>query len=565
MYSKLPTPRSTRVLSFLQSDDENVLHCEWAVISVDEGKPYWALSYVWGDPSSSQKEMMCNGNPTKITYNLYCALRAIWKVQPGVDVWADAICINQDDIPERNQQVSMMGSIYQNAAMVAVWVGDATQKSDDFFAACQIVANEEGDQLSLENSPCPSDEEGINDQQKRLSYLLDCSQDVAYRPWFIRAWTLQEIQLSARALFLCGSNIIGFGLFLKTVTAINKISQQQDFCGSRSINTRMLARISNDKSLYRLIALTQPRQSTDPRDKIYSLLSLLPDGLYDFMQPDYSLSYEEVFTYACRVCIEVDNEMNILVGAGLGADQNSFKRSDKLPSWVVDFRVVHGDISYWQNLSRTISASNEEARCSRRQQGQALHPKDTSILIKGTVFGRINIDANRRLVAVQSFPPCALKSFHQECTEKGRHVNIPAEEFIAFCGRMRVHDSKACSCGRSAWMKLIPSCIPIPSAPRTEPYSLYKLQDMPRELATGDWLWTTAIQNGSERGSEDVNSSQKKDEIHHFFYGIRPVDKGRFRLVGKTNGLDEVDAEGERYYSDWRANKVAVQTSVTFI
>ncbi len=38
-------------------------------------------------------------------------------------VWVDAICINQDNIPERNRQVRMMPHIYSRAESVLVWFG----------------------------------------------------------------------------------------------------------------------------------------------------------------------------------------------------------------------------------------------------------------------------------------------------------------------------------------------------------------------------------------------------------------------------------------------------------
>jgi hypothetical protein len=37
--------------------------------------------------------------------------------------WYDALCINQEDILERSEQVAKMGSIYENASSVLVWLG----------------------------------------------------------------------------------------------------------------------------------------------------------------------------------------------------------------------------------------------------------------------------------------------------------------------------------------------------------------------------------------------------------------------------------------------------------
>jgi hypothetical protein len=52
-------------------------------------------------------------------------------------VWVDAICINQQDIKERNAQVPRMREIYKLAYMgVTVWLGPET---DDSTAALQFI------------------------------------------------------------------------------------------------------------------------------------------------------------------------------------------------------------------------------------------------------------------------------------------------------------------------------------------------------------------------------------------------------------------------------------------
>ncbi|KAF7870193.1 uncharacterized protein EAF02_009383 [Botrytis sinoallii] len=47
--------------------------------------------------------------------------------------WIDAICINQDDLDERSQQVLLMGSIYKNASRVTVWLGEEVARSQEVW------------------------------------------------------------------------------------------------------------------------------------------------------------------------------------------------------------------------------------------------------------------------------------------------------------------------------------------------------------------------------------------------------------------------------------------------
>jgi hypothetical protein len=39
-------------------------------------------------------------------------------------LWIDAVCINQQDVTERSEQVKMMREIYERATEVIVWLGE---------------------------------------------------------------------------------------------------------------------------------------------------------------------------------------------------------------------------------------------------------------------------------------------------------------------------------------------------------------------------------------------------------------------------------------------------------
>ena len=58
-----------------------------------------------------------------VTPNLKHALQRLRHGTEELVLWVDAICINQDDIPERNAQTANMRAIYQSSESVAVWLG----------------------------------------------------------------------------------------------------------------------------------------------------------------------------------------------------------------------------------------------------------------------------------------------------------------------------------------------------------------------------------------------------------------------------------------------------------
>jgi hypothetical protein len=83
-----------------------------------------ALSYTWGDVNK-KGSIVLEGHEFPVTENLLAALRHLCNVnrepipteKSVVSYWwIDAICINQDNILERNEQVSLMTRIYKKAS-----------------------------------------------------------------------------------------------------------------------------------------------------------------------------------------------------------------------------------------------------------------------------------------------------------------------------------------------------------------------------------------------------------------------------------------------------------------
>ncbi|KAK8095076.1 hypothetical protein PG997_001761 [Apiospora hydei] len=90
---------------------------------------YIALSYEWGDPARTGR-MVVNGIEITVTRNLQDALRDTctkwWDnddYSEEIHFWADAVCINQLDVSERNHQIKLMGEIYTQALRVWAWTG----------------------------------------------------------------------------------------------------------------------------------------------------------------------------------------------------------------------------------------------------------------------------------------------------------------------------------------------------------------------------------------------------------------------------------------------------------
>ncbi|KAF4817554.1 Heterokaryon incompatibility protein 6, OR allele [Colletotrichum siamense] len=91
---------------------------------------YETISYTWENGSNKQDTISINDRPFVVQDNLYQALREFRRGRDFVEgrtrmLWADAICINQDDLDERATEVKRMNEIFSTAIKSTVWLGQS--------------------------------------------------------------------------------------------------------------------------------------------------------------------------------------------------------------------------------------------------------------------------------------------------------------------------------------------------------------------------------------------------------------------------------------------------------
>ncbi|KAJ4256787.1 hypothetical protein NW762_008883 [Fusarium torreyae] len=170
LYQPLNTNRhEIRLLEILSESPNDKVECKLHTVPLTPETYYVCLSYVWGDPSVTE-EITVDGFPRQVTVNLATALRHLKKHWMEIELesdsnldtskfrlWADAVCINQDDIAERSAQVSMMANIYSSAEMVLAWIssddGDIS-RAFDIFERIGAAVREDWDAES-DHTPLP--------------------------------------------------------------------------------------------------------------------------------------------------------------------------------------------------------------------------------------------------------------------------------------------------------------------------------------------------------------------------------------------------------------------------
>lgn len=136
---------------------------------------YTALSYVWGDTTNT-RTVLVDRLHVDVTENLHTALSDLQDEQRPLYLWADALCINQDDIEEKSRQVAMMGRIYMTAHHTIIYLGPLTTASKVLL-----------DVLSSWS---------YRDRKVDNHVAENGAADILQRPWFNRVWVVQELVLS---------------------------------------------------------------------------------------------------------------------------------------------------------------------------------------------------------------------------------------------------------------------------------------------------------------------------------------------------------------------------------
>ncbi|RMY74336.1 hypothetical protein D0863_03298 [Hortaea werneckii] len=123
-----------RLARLLPGPDNAKIELQLERVSLSEATVlgYEALIYIWGD-MANRKEICVDGHYLSVGANLAAFLVSLRRPELTRLLWIDCICINQDDLQEKSQQIAMMNQIYSGADRVLIWRGgkDPTKRSLD--------------------------------------------------------------------------------------------------------------------------------------------------------------------------------------------------------------------------------------------------------------------------------------------------------------------------------------------------------------------------------------------------------------------------------------------------
>ncbi|KAH7024411.1 heterokaryon incompatibility protein-domain-containing protein [Microdochium trichocladiopsis] len=188
-------------------DDE--IHCAVTTCALEQAPLFHAISYTWGDPKD-QEQIFVDGRQMTIRQNCHFAIQQARHHSPGVPIWIDSICINQDDAAEKSAQVQIMGDIYAKASSVLACIGPSDAASDFVIKFAKDIDARLADLKEEESRGRVIREDGTSPLLpglwRRLSELSRHWASFTARPYFGRLWVMQELhEGSGRTTVLCGT------------------------------------------------------------------------------------------------------------------------------------------------------------------------------------------------------------------------------------------------------------------------------------------------------------------------------------------------------------------------
>jgi hypothetical protein len=323
----------------------------------DANRPnFGALSYHWGELVFDHA-IVCSGKQLSVNASLHACLRrhrSDWFEKPEF-LWVDAICINQKDTNELNQQLPLIGDIYRGALTVFIDFGDVQREwyvGYDLMLRIHVIRK-------MLNERVEDLVDGGLQERVGLPLFSHVSWHnfavIFSSPWLQRTWTIQEVVLAKE--IRCR-----YGRFNFEWDAMVSISHLMGLQGRHVImnllGQQMVGMLNLDRILrirlefqagrltpMQLLWRTRDCKVSNPRDKVVGLLGMLMPTLtrYKF-ELDYTWPTEKIFYHFAKYVLRnfhFSDRAALLSFAGLSRrrkpQQDIPEVKTPLPSWVPDW------------------------------------------------------------------------------------------------------------------------------------------------------------------------------------------------------------------------------------
>ncbi|PVH95817.1 hypothetical protein DM02DRAFT_659793 [Periconia macrospinosa] len=371
----------------------------FSVVSLQEDPDFFALSYTWGNtPAGERPTVNIQGCQIPVSKNLHAGLRRLrWHANReeqanNLVVWADALCISQEDVMEKQHQIPLMRKIYSRSRFTAIWLGelalpgqspespdmdDATPQSNAatslpnvVVVATKIIEKLYHDEHLTSMEPFDRDETDaffVSIQRYFQSWMNNA--------WFLRRWVLQEVILAEEVKVYYGEIMMELDMLSQAMDMYAK-HVEDACCMTSNPGHYMLRRYirgfmqeftsirhfrDNKKAeahIFELCKNFANRETSLEADYVYALLGLTNPPSY--IIPDYTLPMHNLLTDVCIDYIERKGSLDFLHLAGMS------DRRREMPSWVIDWTQAESTWTWLADLFSPVGALSQSPQVDDR-------------------------------------------------------------------------------------------------------------------------------------------------------------------------------------------------------
>ncbi|KAK3626749.1 hypothetical protein LTR56_015845 [Elasticomyces elasticus] len=299
------------------------VHLSFAVTTLANPSAYYGFSYAWGptltDGSHLTDTVYLDTLPLRVTAHLHGAFKNIRRHAHRVcstdllTLWIDTLCIDQQNVDERNSQVAMMGRIYAQACAVILWVGTLGPSSHRSLKEAILLEEQDVNVAPGGTSPACS-----------IRLPADVSDSIVDQAYFSRRWVIQEVLMQPNRYVLVADQLITFESLQLTIANRGKLSP--------------LGRRRKDRDHAPLLTNLIRYSTTecfDLRDRLFSLLAI-SDETHGII-PDYCISYTNLYIRFATSCIR-EGQLSTILACAAATRRYSGTNFMAMPSWVPDWR-----------------------------------------------------------------------------------------------------------------------------------------------------------------------------------------------------------------------------------
>ena len=382
------------------SDDPLVGTLE--VVSLNDAAhvyPFEAISYVWRS-EKKDRTITIDGKTLAIPKRLHDALRQTRLKDHRRALWADAICIRQDDPEEKGRQVSLMGRIFKTSKCTLICLGSEPECENDARDVKELIGDVEEMIKDVARQSSDWDSFPYPQGTSSAAFLSDPRWSswvkLVEQSWFERGWVVQEAALAPNAIIFWAGMEVEWMSFLRVhvwlenragefitgpARAGKKIIPEyhwQKYTLRQHDEAKLFFREPQSgefEPITTLEMLDHARVSdlTDHKDRIYAFMSFpTSDEVMAKvkMQPDYATSTSHLAVYrdfATRYLEEMkDLDLLSLVEYAVvesGEDANdceaALSANCSVPSWVPRWHCGGFVQGFFNPTNRKINANSQ--------------------------------------------------------------------------------------------------------------------------------------------------------------------------------------------------------------